>query len=159
MDGGSPLMVYNYEERQQALARGCKHARRAGDEPRLAHSLESAVDELLAKATSTISSMLPLAPHRTLAQRWAQSGTNWGGYWRKRRIPGISFIRDYADGSAYMDAGESARESFFELAAGCASCSYHGIPRVMRMKAMTTRSAVAIPRANWFPHWGCRRKR
>ena len=50
---------------------------------------------------------------------------------RKRGIPGVSFIRDYADDSSYIDAlAKSARDSFAQHGEpDLLLLSYHGIPQ------------------------------
>lgn len=159
MDGGSPLMVYSREQ-QQALAARLPDTPVALGMSYGSPSLESAVDELLASNVDHIV-VLPLYPQyscSTVGAVWDELGRILA---RKRRIPGISFIRDYADDGAYIDALAKARVSRSPDTAS-RMCFYSPITafhNVMRMKAMTTRSAVAIPRANWFPHWSCRRKR
>ena len=93
-------------------------------------SLESAVDELLANHVDHIV-VLPLYPQyscSTVAAVWDELARILA---RKRRIPGISFIRDYADDRAYIDAlANSARASFAEHGEpDLLLLSYHGIPQ------------------------------
>ncbi|VFS94169.1 Ferrochelatase [Raoultella planticola] len=59
-------------------------------------------------------------------------GMSWREFWRKRRaIPGISFIRDYADDASYIDAlAASVRASFaVHGEPDVLLLSYHGIPQ------------------------------
>ena len=75
-------------------------------------SLESAVDELLAEHVDHIV-VLPLYPQyscSTVGAVWDELARILA---RKRSIPGISFIRDYADNHDYINAlANSVRASF-----------------------------------------------
>lgn len=129
MEGGSPLMVYSREQ-QQALAA------RLPDTPVVlgmsygSPSLESAVEELLAQGVEHIV-VLPLYPQyscSTVAAVWNELARIFA---TKRRIPGISFIRDYADDHDYIAAlANSARASFaVHGEPDLLLLSYHGIPQ------------------------------
>lgn len=73
---------------------------------------------------------------------------------RKRSIPGISFIRDYADNHDYINAlANSVRASLPNMANRICCCSLiMAFPSVMQMKAMITRNVAAQRLANWLPH-------
>lgn len=129
MAEGSPLMVYSRRQ-QQALAN------RLPDTPVVlgmsygSPSLESAVEELLAQDVDHIV-VLPLYPQyscSTVAAVWDELARILK---HKRYIPGVSFIRDYADDSDYVHAlAESARASFAEHGEpDVLLLSYHGIPQ------------------------------
>ena len=129
MEGGSPLMVYSRQQ-QQALAARLPDTPVALGMSYGSPSLESAVDELLANHVDHIV-VLPLYPQyscSTAAAVWDELARILE---RKRRIPGISFIRDYADDSAYIDAlASSVRASFAEHGEpDLLLLSYHGIPQ------------------------------
>lgn len=159
MEGGSPLMVYSRQQ-QQALAARLPDTPVALGMSYGSPSLESAVDELLANHVDHII-VLPLYPQyscSTVAAVWDELARILA---RKRRLPGISFIRDYADDSAYIDAlANSARTSFAKHGEpDLLLLSYHGIPSVLLMKATTIRSAVATPLVSWSLRSVCRRRR
>lgn len=103
--------------------------------------------------------VLPLYPQyscSTVAAVWDELARILA---KKRAIPGISFIRDYAEHPDYIHAlAASVRASF----------AVHGEPDLLLLSIMGSRSAmptvamiilsaVAIRRGNWFPRWGCRR--
>jgi ferrochelatase len=121
-------------------------------------SLASAVDELLAQGVDHIV-VLPLYPQyscSTVAAVWDELARILA---KKRAIPGISFIRDYADDPDYIHAlAASVRASFaVHGEPDLLLLSYHGIPQRYANQGMIILSAAAIPRGNWFPRWGCRR--
>lgn len=129
MEEGSPLMVYS--RRQQAAL-----AKRLPDVPVAlgmsygSPSLESAVEDLLAQDVDHIV-VLPLYPQyscSTVAAVWDELARILAP---RRRIPGISFIRDYADDSDYIQAlVSSVRASFAEHGEpDVLLLSYHGIPQ------------------------------
>ncbi len=129
MEEGSPLMVYSRRQ-QQALAE------RLPDKPVAlgmsygSPALESAVDELLAQGVDHIV-VLPLYPQyscSTVAAVWDELARILA---KKRAIPGISFIRDYADDASYIDAlAASVRASFaVHGEPDVLLLSYHGIPQ------------------------------
>ncbi len=117
-------------------------------------SLASAVDDLLAQGWST--SWCCRCIRNIPARRWPPSGTNWRGFWRKSAIPGISFIRDYAEHPDYIHAlAASVRASFaVHGEPDLLLLSYHGIPQRYANRAMIILSAVAIRRGNWFSALG-----
>lgn len=159
MEGGSPLMVYSRQQ-QQALAQRLPETPVALGMSYGSPSLESAVDELLAEHVDHIV-VLPLYPQfscSTVGAVWDELARILA---RKRSIPGISFIRDYADNHDYINAlANSVRASFAKHGEpDLLLLSYHGIPSVMQMKAMITRNVVAQRLANWLPHWGWHRKK
>lgn len=129
MEDGSPLMVYS-KAQQQALAQRLPHTPVALGMSYGSPSLESAVDELLASGVEHMV-VLPLYPQyscSTVAAVWDELARILA---RKRSIPGISFIRDYADASSYIDAlAKSARDSFAQHGEpDLLLLSYHGIPQ------------------------------
>ena len=129
MEEGSPLMVYS-KAQQQALAQRLPNTPVALGMSYGSPSLESAVDELLASGVEHIV-VLPLYPQyscSTVAAVWDELARILA---RKRGIPGVSFIRDYADDSAYIDAlAKSARDSFAKHGEpDLLLLSYHGIPQ------------------------------
>ncbi|CAD7563832.1 Ferrochelatase, protoheme ferro-lyase [Citrobacter europaeus] len=129
MEDGSPLMVYS-KAQQQALAQRLPNTPVALGMSYGSPSLESAVDELLASGVEHIV-VLPLYPQyscSTVAAVWDELARILA---RKRGIPGVSFIRDYADDSSYIDAlVKSARDSFAQHGEpDLLLLSYHGIPQ------------------------------
>lgn len=129
MEDGSPLMVYS-KAQQQALAQRLPDTPVALGMSYGSPSLESAVDELLAIGVEHMV-VLPLYPQyscSTVAAVWDELARILA---RKRGIPGVSFIRDYADDSSYIDAlAKSARDSFAQHGEpDLLLLSYHGIPQ------------------------------
>ncbi|MBJ8738660.1 ferrochelatase [Citrobacter sp. FDAARGOS_156] len=129
MEDGSPLMVYS-KTQQQALAQRLPDTPVALGMSYGSPSLESAVDELLASGVEHMV-VLPLYPQyscSTVAAVWDELARILA---RKRGIPGVSFIRDYADDSSYIDAlAKSARDSFAQHGEpDLLLLSYHGIPQ------------------------------
>ncbi|MBR7616650.1 ferrochelatase [Citrobacter braakii] len=129
MEDGSPLMVYS-KAQQQELAQRLPNTPVALGMSYGSPSLESAVDELLASGVEHMV-VLPLYPQyscSTVAAVWDELARILA---RKRSIPGISFIRDYADDSSYIDAlAKSARDSFAQHGEpDLLLLSYHGIPQ------------------------------
>ncbi|EMM3515429.1 ferrochelatase [Citrobacter freundii] len=129
MEDGSPLMVYS-KAQQQALAQRLPDTPVALGMSYGLPSLESAVDELLASGVEHMV-VLPLYPQyscSTVAAVWDELARILA---RKRGIPGVSFIRDYADDSSYIDAlAKSARDSFAQHGEpDLLLLSYHGIPQ------------------------------
>ena len=129
MEDGSPLMVYS-KAQQQALAQRLPDTPVALGMSYGSPSLESAVDELLASGVEHMV-VLPLYPQyscSTVAAVWDELARILA---RKRGIPGVSFIRDYADDSSYIDAlARSARDSFAQHGEpDLLLLSYHGIPQ------------------------------
>ena len=129
MDEGSPLMVYSRRQ-QQALAARLPDTPVALGMSYGSPALESAVDELLAQDVGHIV-VLPLYPQyscSTVAAVWDELARILA---KKRAIPGISFIRDYADDASYIDAlAASVRASFaVHGEPDVLLLSYHGIPQ------------------------------
>ncbi|ENQ6441905.1 ferrochelatase [Citrobacter freundii] len=129
MEDGSPLMVYS-KAQQQALAQRLPDTPVALGMSYGSPSLESAVDELLASGVEHMV-VLPLYPQyscSTVAAVWDELARILA---RKRGIPSVSFIRDYADDSSYIDAlAKSARDSFAQHGEpDLLLLSYHGIPQ------------------------------
>ncbi|BBV77809.1 ferrochelatase [Raoultella sp. Lac2] len=129
MEEGSPLMVYSRRQ-QQALAARLPDTPVALGMSYGSPALESAVDELLAQGVDHIV-VLPLYPQyscSTVAAVWDELARILA---KKRAIPGISFIRDYADDASYIDAlAASVRASFaVHGEPDVLLLSYHGIPQ------------------------------
>lgn len=129
MEEGSPLMVYSRRQ-QQALAARLPDTPVALGMSYGSPSLASAVDDLLAQGVEHIV-VLPLYPQyscSTVAAVWDELARILA---KKRAIPGISFIRDYAEHPDYIHAlAASVRASF--AAHGepdLLLLSYHGIPQ------------------------------
>lgn len=159
MEDGSPLMVYSREQ-QQALAARLPDTPVALGMSYGSPSLESAVDELLASNVDHIV-VLPLYPQyscSTVGAVWDELGRILA---RKRVSPVFPLSAIMRITALILMRWRKAHASRSpDTASRICSCSpITAFHNVMRMKAMTTRSAVAIPRANWFPHWGCRRKK
>lgn len=129
MEEGSPLMVYSRQQ-QKALAQRLPDTPVALGMSYGSPSLASAVEELLAHDVDHIV-VLPLYPQyscSTVAAVWDELARILA---TKRHIPGISFIRDYADDSDYIQAlVSSARASFAQHGEpDLLLLSYHGIPQ------------------------------
>ncbi len=80
----------------------------------------------------------------------------------RRRIPGVTFIRDYADNELYIKAlASSAARRLKKLTASriCCCCPITAFRSVSLTKGMIIRSAVAIPRVSWCPRSACCRRR
>ena len=123
------MLVYSREQ-QQALAERLPDTPVALGMSYGSPSLESAVDELLANHVDHIV-VLPLYPQyscSTVAAVWDELARILA---RKRSIPGVSFIRDYADDNSYITAlANSARASFAQHGEpDLLLLSYHGIPQ------------------------------
>ena len=119
MEEGSPLMVYSRRQ-QQALAARLPDTPVALGMSYGSPSLASAVDDLL-----------PLYPQyscSTVAAVWDELARILA---KKRAIPGISFIRDYAEHPDYIHAlAASVRASFaVHGEPDLLLLSYHGIPQ------------------------------
>lgn len=129
MEEGSPLMVYSRRQ-QQALAARLPDTPVALGMSYGSPSLASAVDDLLAQGVEHIV-VLPLYPQyscSTVAAVWDELARILA---KKRAIPGISFIRDYADRPDYIHAlAASVRASFaVHGEPDLLLLSYHGIPQ------------------------------
>ncbi|HDZ1611438.1 TPA: ferrochelatase [Klebsiella pneumoniae] len=129
MEEGSPLMVYSRRQ-QQALAARLPDTPVALGMSYGSPSLASAVDDLLAQEVEHIV-VLPLYPQyscSTVAAVWDELARILA---KKRAIPGISFIRDYAEHPDYIHAlAASVRASFaVHGEPDLLLLSYHGIPQ------------------------------
>ncbi|HHL3799820.1 TPA: ferrochelatase [Klebsiella pneumoniae] len=129
MEEGSPLMVYSRRQ-QQALAARLPDTPVALGMSYGSPSLSSAVDDLLAQGVEHIV-VLPLYPQyscSTVAAVWDELARILA---KKRAIPGISFIRDYAEHPDYIHAlAASVRASFaVHGEPDLLLLSYHGIPQ------------------------------
>ncbi|MCS6431246.1 ferrochelatase [Klebsiella pneumoniae] len=129
MEEGSPLMVYSRRQ-QQALAARLPDTPLALGMSYGSPSLASAVDDLLAQGVEHIV-VLPLYPQyscSTVAAVWDELARILA---KKRAIPGISFIRDYAEHPDYIHAlAASVRASFaVHGEPDLLLLSYHGIPQ------------------------------
>ena len=129
MEEGSPLMVYSRRQ-QQALAARLPDTPVALGMSYGSPSLARAVDDLLAQGVGHIV-VLPLYPQyscSTVAAVWDELARILA---KKRAIPGISFIRDYADHPDYIHAlAASVRASFaVHGEPDLLLLSYHGIPQ------------------------------
>ena len=129
MEQGSPLMVYSRQQ-QAALAQRLPQTPVALGMSYGTPSLQSAVEELLAQDVDHIV-VLPLYPQyscSTVAAVWDELARILA---TKRHIPGVSFIRDYADDSDYIQAlANSAKASFaVHGEPDVLLLSYHGIPQ------------------------------
>ncbi|WP_263807721.1 ferrochelatase [Klebsiella pneumoniae] len=129
MEEGSPLMVYSRRQ-QQALAARLQDTPVALGMSYGSPSLASAVDDLLAQGVEHIV-VLPLYPQyscSTVAAVWDELARILA---KKRAIPGISFIRDYAEHPDYIHAlAASVRASFaVHGEPDLLLLSYHGIPQ------------------------------
>lgn len=129
MEEGSPLMVYSRRQ-QQALAARLPDTPVALVMSYGSPSLASAVDDLLAQGVEHIV-VLPLYPQyscSTVAAVWDELARILA---KKRAIPGISFIRDYAEHPDYIHAlAASVRASFaVHGEPDLLLLSYHGIPQ------------------------------
>lgn len=129
MEEGSPLMVYSRRQ-EKALAA------RLPDVPVVlgmsygSPSLESAVEALMAQGVEhiVVLTLYPQYSCSTVAAVWDELARILG---KKRFIPGISFIRDYADNADYIAAlANSVRASFAQHGEpDLLLLSYHGIPQ------------------------------
>ena len=129
MEEGSPLMVYSRRQ-QQALAARLPDTPVALGMSYGSPSLASAGDDLLAQGVEHIV-VLPLYPQyscSTVAAVWDELARILA---KKRAIPGISFIRDYAEHPDYIHAlAASVRASFaVHGEPDLLLLSYHGIPQ------------------------------
>ncbi|HDS4609146.1 TPA: ferrochelatase [Klebsiella pneumoniae] len=129
MEEGSPLMVYSRRQ-QQALAARLPDTPVALGMSYGSPSLASAVGDLLAQGVEHIV-VLPLYPQyscSTVAAVWDELARILA---KKRAIPGISFIRDYAEHPDYIHAlAASVRASFaVHGEPDLLLLSYHGIPQ------------------------------
>ncbi|CNH67023.1 ferrochelatase [Yersinia massiliensis] len=129
MEEGSPLLVYSRRQ-QKALA-----ARMPDIPVELGMSygspnLANAIDKLLAQGVTKLV-VLPLYPQyscSTSAAVWDAVARILKGY---RRLPSVSFIRDYADHPAYISALKQSVEHAFTQhgTPDRLILSFHGIPK------------------------------
>lgn len=128
MEEGSPLMVYSRRQ-EKALAARLPHVPVALGMSYGSPSLESAVEELMAQGVEhiVVLSLYPQYSCSTVAAVWDELARILA---KKRFIPGLSFIRDYADDESYITAlANSARASFAQHGEpDLLLLSYHGIP-------------------------------
>ena len=129
MEEGSPLMVYSRRQ-QQALAARLPDTPVALGMSYGTPSLASAVDDLLAQGVGhiVVLSLYPQYSCSTVAAVWDELARILA---KKRAIPGISFIRDYAGHPDYIHAlAASVRASFaVHGEPDLLLLSYHGIPQ------------------------------
>ncbi|EMO3533085.1 TPA: ferrochelatase [Klebsiella pneumoniae] len=129
MEEGSPLMVYSRRQ-QQALAARLPDTPVALGMSYGSPSLASAVDDLLAQGVEhiVVLSLYPQYSCSTVAAVWDELARILA---KKRAIPGISFIRDYAEHPDYIHAlAASVRASFaVHGEPDLLLLSYHGIPQ------------------------------
>lgn len=129
MDEGSPLLVYSRRQ-QKALA-----ARMPDIPVELGMSygspnLPDAIDKLLSQGVTKLV-VLPLYPQyscSTSAAVWDAVARILTGY---RRLPSVSFIRDYAEHTAYISALKQSVENSFAQHGkpDRLVLSFHGIPK------------------------------
>ena len=129
MEEGSPLMVYSRRQEKALAARlpdmpvalGMSYGK---------PSLESAVESLLAQGVDhiVVLALYPQYSCSTVAAVWDELARILA---KKRAIPGISFIRDYAEHPDYIHAlAASVRASFaVHGEPDLLLLSYHGIPQ------------------------------
>lgn len=129
MEEGSPLLVYSQRQQKALSARMPDIPVELGmsyGSPNLA----DAIDKLLAQGVTKLV-VLPLYPQyscSTSAAVWDAVACILKGY---RRLPSISFIRDYADHPAYISALKQSVEHAFEQhgTPDRLILSFHGIPK------------------------------
>ncbi|AOL14921.1 MULTISPECIES: ferrochelatase [Enterobacter] len=129
MEEGSPLMVYSRRQEKALAARlpdmpvalGMSYGK---------PSLQSAVESLLAQGVDhiVVLALYPQYSCSTVAAVWDELARILA---TRRRIPGVTFIRDYADNDLYIKAlANSARASFEKHGEpDLLLLSYHGIPQ------------------------------
>ncbi|MGM3224641.1 ferrochelatase [Dickeya zeae] len=129
MDEGSPLLVYSRRQ-QQALAASLPDIPVELGMSYGSPSLKSALEALLAKGVTEVT-VLPMYPQYSCSTTAAV----WDGVSallrNRRQIPGIRFIRDYAEHPAYIEALKHSVEQSF-LQHGVPDklvISFHGIPQ------------------------------
>ena len=129
MEEGSPLMVYSRRQ-EKALAARLPDVPVALGMSYGSPSLESAVEALMAQGVEhiVVLTLYPQYSCSTVAAVWDELARILG---KKRVIPGISFIRDYADNADYIAAlAKSVRASFAQHGEpDLLLLSYHGIPQ------------------------------
>ncbi len=129
MEEGSPLMVYSRRQ-EKALAARLPDVPVALGMSYGSPSLESAVEAMMAQGVEhiVVLTLYPQYSCSTVAAVWDELARILG---KKRFIPGISFIRDYADNADYIAAlANSVRASFAQHGEpDLLLLSYHGIPQ------------------------------
>ncbi|MDV5355566.1 ferrochelatase [Kosakonia sp. SMBL-WEM22] len=129
MEEGSPLMVYSRRQ-EKALAARLPDVPVALGMSYGSPSLESAVEALMAQGVEhiVVLTLYPQYSCSTVAAVWDELARILG---KKRFIPGISFIRDYADNADYIAAlANRVRASFAQHGEpDLLLLSYHGIPQ------------------------------
>lgn len=159
MEEGSPLMVYSRRQ-EKALAACLPDMPVALGMSYGKPSLESAVDSLLAQGVDhiVVLALYPQYSCSTVAAVWDELARILA---TRRRIPGVTFIRDYADNERYIKAlASSARASFENMASRICCCSpITGSRSASPMKGMITRSAAAILPVSWSQPSTCRQRK
>lgn len=129
MEEGSPLLVYSRRQ-QQGLANILPDMPVALGMSYGSPSLESALDSLLSQGVTELI-VLPMYPQYSSSTTAAV----WDGLAKalraRRQIPGVSFIRDYAEHPAYIAAlRHSVEQSFAQHGVpDKLLISFHGIPK------------------------------
>ncbi|WES87141.1 ferrochelatase [Dickeya fangzhongdai] len=129
MEAGSPLLVYSRRQ-QQALAASLPDMPVELGMSYGSPSLQSALDALLAQGATEVT-VLPMYPQYSCSTTAAV----WDGLAKllstRRQVPGIRFIRDYADHPAYIAAlKHRVEQSFAEHGVpDKLVISFHGIPQ------------------------------
>ncbi|QDX30757.1 ferrochelatase [Dickeya poaceiphila] len=129
MEEGSPLLVYSRRQ-QQALAASLPDVPVALGMSYGSPSLQSALDALLAQGVTEVT-VLPMYPQYSCST----SAAVWDGLAkllsRQRQVPGIRFIRDYAEHPTYIAAlKHRVEQSFAEHGVpDKLIISFHGIPQ------------------------------
>ncbi|MFP1755633.1 ferrochelatase [Lonsdalea quercina] len=129
MEGGSPLLVFSRRQ-EKALAERLSGTPVALGMSYGTPSLRSALDSLMAQGVTSLT-VLPLYPQYSCSTTAAV----WDGLANlmksTRRMPGIRFIRDYAEHPAYIAAlKHSVETSFAEHGVPeRLVMSFHGIPQ------------------------------
>ncbi|MGE4753165.1 ferrochelatase [Yersinia enterocolitica] len=129
MDEGSPLLVYSRRQ-QKALAERMPEIPVELGMSYGSPNLPDAIDKLLAQGVTKLV-VLPLYPQyscSTSAAVWDAVARILKGY---RRLPSISFIRDYAEHPAYISALKQSVENSFAQHGkpDRLVLSFHGIPK------------------------------
>ncbi|OSN06166.1 ferrochelatase [Lonsdalea iberica] len=129
MEGGSPLLVFSRRQ-EKALAERLPSTPVALGMSYGSPSLRSALDSLMAQGVTSLT-VLPLYPQYSCSTTAAV----WDGLANlmksTRRMPGIRFIRDYAEHPAYIAALKHSVEASFAKhgVPERLVMSYHGIPQ------------------------------
>jgi ferrochelatase len=129
MEEGSPLMVYSRRQHKALAAR----LPNAPVELAMSYgspSLEQGIDKLLAQRVTKLV-VLPLYPQYSCSTSAAVFDAVARILQRYRRLPSLSFIRDYAEHPAYIAALKQSVERSFALhgVPDKLVLSFHGIPK------------------------------